>query len=447
MIHGVIADDLTGAMEVGLQAHRHGHRVVVVFPEYVDGTFSWIDGDSFGPEAIDILVVDTETRNLTHNETKPRIKAAIRLLNSLGFPLRYKKIDSVLRGNIGAELSAVLGAEFHAVALAPALPAAGRTTQKGIHYVHGVPVAHSREGRDPFSPVGTSIVEEIVHSQSNLTCTLVDLFTLRSGLWALKNQVEEAFSTGSGVIIFDCETEGDLEILSLVIREDLQSSPLLPVGSAGLYARLLTERTGAVGREYDIPSINPPGKENQKRGILILSGSLSESSRKQIEEVVRSGQHSDHAVMIPPPSEPAILGSLREIEKEADSTINKLSSLIEAGTHVVHDISRATSIGDDPKLTKSVSAKLQSYLGLVASGLISRVQPAGLVLLGGDSAATVFLALGIRGVRILKEVEPLVPLGLAIGGVVPELPIVTKSGSLGSTEVIRSALRVIVRGR
>ena len=93
----IIADDLTGAADSGVQLARSGYRTAVAFR-----------GASILPtEDLDAVAVDTDSRPL------PAGFAAKRVLEA-GHAVRdarivYKKIDSTLRGQIPAELAAALG--------------------------------------------------------------------------------------------------------------------------------------------------------------------------------------------------------------------------------------------------------------------------------------------------------------------------------------------------
>ena len=82
-------------------------------------------------------------------------------------PCIYKKTDSALRGNIGAELEAVAeespdGQLF----FVPAFPQMNRTTEHGQQLIEGMPVAQSVFGQDPFEPVRNSDVAAIMQSRA-----------------------------------------------------------------------------------------------------------------------------------------------------------------------------------------------------------------------------------------------------------------------------------------
>lgn len=61
-----------------------------------------------------------------------------------------KKIDSTLRGNIGAEIEALMKAcGITGAVVAPAFPQAGRTTVAGECWVNGVRITETEFASDP----------------------------------------------------------------------------------------------------------------------------------------------------------------------------------------------------------------------------------------------------------------------------------------------------------
>src|SRR5215207_7344578 len=111
----IIADDLTGAADTGVQLVRAGYRTAVFFRA------TEVIADDLGAVAFD-----------TDSRTMPAGFAAKRVLDAAhsvrGARIVCKKLDSTLRGNVAAELAAVSGV-LHpdCVIVAPAFPAAGRT--------------------------------------------------------------------------------------------------------------------------------------------------------------------------------------------------------------------------------------------------------------------------------------------------------------------------------
>ena len=156
----IIADDFTGALDTGVQFSAHGAVTSVI----TDPAFDFTKVDS----SIQVLVMDAETRHLEPEQAYSVVRKAVEHALAAGVCCIYKKTDSALRGNIGAELTAVLDAAgTDRLPFIPAFPKMNRITQNGVHLIDGVPVAESVFGRDPFEPVRHSRISDILHQQSS----------------------------------------------------------------------------------------------------------------------------------------------------------------------------------------------------------------------------------------------------------------------------------------
>ena len=138
---GIIADDLTGAMDSsGYFAEKGLTTVVVLAPGY-------------SPTA-DVVVVSTNSRADDADVACEKVRQAVKRLTGR---IVYKKIDSTLRGNIGVELDAAMDElACDKAIVAPAFPAVGRTTVGGLLLVDGTRVAGTQFAQDPISPVRES---------------------------------------------------------------------------------------------------------------------------------------------------------------------------------------------------------------------------------------------------------------------------------------------------
>ncbi len=106
----LIADDLTGAMDAGLQFGKRGLRALVPL------------GWQALPDA-EVLVVDTDTREATASEAHRRVGL---VAGALCGRTLFKKVDSTMRGNVGYELRALLEVlSPRAIVVAPAFPGGG----------------------------------------------------------------------------------------------------------------------------------------------------------------------------------------------------------------------------------------------------------------------------------------------------------------------------------
>ncbi|MFQ8831716.1 MAG: four-carbon acid sugar kinase family protein [Ruthenibacterium lactatiformans] len=126
MIHlFVIADDFTGALDTGVQFASYGAATKVV----VGTGLQALEADA----QTQVLVVDAETRHLPAAQAYDTVYRLVRWAKEKKIGCIYKKTDSALRGNIGAELSAALAADggerLHFV---PAFPNLDRVTRGGV---------------------------------------------------------------------------------------------------------------------------------------------------------------------------------------------------------------------------------------------------------------------------------------------------------------------------
>ena len=211
MIHlFVIADDFTGALDTGVQFASYGAATKVI----VGTGLQALEADA----QTQVLVVDAETRHLPAAQAYDTVYRLVRWAKEKKIGCIYKKTDSALRGNIGAELSAALAADggdrLHFV---PAFPNLDRVTRGGVHYIGGVPVAQSVFGKDPFEPVTHSRVEDILHEQTDTLCAYIPSGGSAEGK--------------AGVLVYEAQTNRDMA--QIADRLAARSETGLLAGCAG----------------------------------------------------------------------------------------------------------------------------------------------------------------------------------------------------------------------
>lgn len=146
----VLADDFSGAAEVAGIAYRYFDKVELVtrFP--------------CGCSA-DVLVIDTDTRLRPDEETVATLRDVCGEIQAADVRLIFKKVDSVLRGPVRAEIGAALSAlGLRRAILAPANPSRDRIIRNGQYFCSGLPLHESDFARDPTHPARTSDVREIL---------------------------------------------------------------------------------------------------------------------------------------------------------------------------------------------------------------------------------------------------------------------------------------------
>lgn len=130
----IVADDRTGALETaGALAQRDGSIVPVRFrtlPAPVDGQ----------------VVVDLGSRHLPPTSAAEAV-AGLGLGRHAGWV--GHKVDSLLRGNVAAEISGLRASTGRRLLLVPASPGLGRTCVGGVVRADGIPVADLVDARSP----------------------------------------------------------------------------------------------------------------------------------------------------------------------------------------------------------------------------------------------------------------------------------------------------------
>jgi uncharacterized protein YgbK (DUF1537 family) len=114
----LIADDLTGACDAAVHFARRGYRTHVRLDS---------DGEETG-----VLAISAESRHLSAADLRQVMDALAQRLPVAQARILFKKIDSTLRGNVGAEIAAAVAAfGCEAAVITPAYPAMGRTVDGG----------------------------------------------------------------------------------------------------------------------------------------------------------------------------------------------------------------------------------------------------------------------------------------------------------------------------
>ncbi|MBS7626658.1 four-carbon acid sugar kinase family protein, partial [Candidatus Bathyarchaeota archaeon] len=189
---GVIADDLTGANDTGVQFSKQGLRTIVL---------TRVESLKDMPRDIDVIVIDTESRALPSSLAYDRVKIAAEKLVEAEVPIIYKKIDSTLKGNVGSELDGVMDVTGIKTAIvAPAFPANKRITVGGYQLVNQVPLSKTEAAFDPVTPVRESHVPTLIARQSRRKVGYVGLAAVME-LQSLEESLRECIQRGEEIIV------------------------------------------------------------------------------------------------------------------------------------------------------------------------------------------------------------------------------------------------------
>lgn len=257
----IIADDFTGALDTGVQFAGRGANTLVV----TDLQYDFHDIE----ENVDVLVMVTESRHIDPEEAYKVVYDISKRAILAGISNIYKKTDSALRGNIGAELKGLMdGAGIKTLPFIPAFPALQRITKDGVHYIEGVPVAESIFGKDPFEPIRYSSVEEIISGQIK-----VPVVIQRNGK-PIENQ--------EGIHVFDAETEEDLQRIGEILNID---GIRFSAGCAG-FAAMLADLLNIRGTAFK--------GERLEENLFIACGSVNPVTIRQMRKAKEEGFSQVH---------------------------------------------------------------------------------------------------------------------------------------------------------
>ena len=414
----IIADDLTGAADTGVQFCPFFEDTILVSYQKMDRILK--PGAAPASQA---TAVYTNSRALTARAAQQCLFLLAQKLAGKQSLWIYKKIDSCMRGNVGSEVDALLEALGYAASfIAPAFPELGRTTENGIHRVHGIPLDQTEISRDPISPVKESRLTRIVQDQSIYPVGHVAADCLNGTDTQLRAQVDRLVRRGFKHLVFDAANRRHLDRIARLVYSF--SGKVLPVGSAGLAGSLtqpLSRREKAV----------PAGPRVESAGSnLLVCGTASEITRRQIDHL-RAQQDYEFTQLCP-----GMLAGQTESSAFLQAVSAARASLLKSNVVLAvapPQNSRASSGAAD---FQPAPASIAAGLGLFVAKMLTAAKPRNLFLTGGDTADAVLTAIKAGGVRILGEVVAGVVQGQVFEGLLDGFPVVTKAGAFGAEDTL-----------
>ncbi len=242
----VIADDLTGAAELGGIGLRHGLKTEISTAVPISTT-------------ADLLVIAADSRSKQEAAAVEEMTTISHLLLALQPEWIYKKTDSVLRGHVIAEINAHLRAfDLHSALLVPANPSLGRTVRDGKYYLDDQPIHKSAFSIDPEFPIHSSDLQDMLRAPAHVRKTTEDLPT-------------------EGIVVGEVQENADLESWA---RRILPGT--LAAGAAGFFSALLDALVSKVERPGGpAPVLGSP--------LFFISGTTYETNRASIRRQAENG--------------------------------------------------------------------------------------------------------------------------------------------------------------
>jgi uncharacterized protein YgbK (DUF1537 family) len=389
----ILADDLSGACDTGLEFFQHGLPTAICLkaPLFTATT----------------LVLDSESRHLDANAARQRVRDFFPAGFSPAKPtLYYKKVDSTLRGNIEAELDELRTRLRLPVVFTPAFPHMGRTVADGQLLVQGVPVHLTFIGQDPQAPVRSARLADALGGADAVLRRkdLQDRLSLR------------ALLADSARLCCDAATDDDLREIVRACIAVRAPEDILWAGSAGLASALL---------DVLLPeSVAPPTEPRAARlPLFFMMGSVNPASRAQAEHA--SGDGGIASVFL----------DMRAMPHDAAAEEERLAArIVESLAQDRHTM--FCSVAPGTRVAPEHSAAVSALCGRVACRVLRAARAGLFFATGGETAAHCLEELACTQLAIEGAVSTGIPYARMQNGLCAGLPLITKAGGFGGENLL-----------
>lgn len=415
-MYTIIADDLTGSSDTGILFSDSCNDPYVILDPLLPIQEELRD--------LPVMVLDTESRHLSSRDAYARVFSAMGLLSGRENDVIFKKIDSTLRGNIGAEIDAVMDfGKFDQAFVIPAAPENGRIVKDGYCYVRGMKLHESEFGRDPLSPVESSYVPQIVARQTNRKVGLITFSSIRKPSDQLLAEIRGQISEGNRIICLDSIHSNDIHLAVEAIQQTPGKS--LFVGASGL------------GRAFSAAQCEPlSGPFGMEPRTLFIIGSPKETSNAQVRTLLK-GNHNISELTID------VEQALEDGSAAVNDAVRYARDMQRNAGHLLVRCAQGVSSAN-PSSTRMKSKKIGSCLSELAKQMVAELGFRTIVMTGGETAFAVMKALDIHALRLKSEIVPGIPLCTATS---PELPrlihIITKAGGFGGENALEAVMQFV----
>jgi uncharacterized protein YgbK (DUF1537 family) len=349
----VIADDLTGAAELGGLGLRYDLTIEIVTAINVSSK-------------ADLLIVATDTRSMAEADALKVMEKVTALVKGINPEIIFKKVDSVMRGYVVSEINVhlqQLGLEK--ALLVPANPAFGRTLTNGKYFINNELIHLTSFAHDPEFPVTSSNVHHMLRVDKD------DLFIAKC----------DAEIPDHGIIVGESLTQDDLR--QWIKKAD--KSTLL-AGGAGLFISLLESLKQKTEASNYSSEVETPA--------LFVCGSTYDKSRRSIKKVLDNGGPVSYM-----PLDIVLSGSPSDIlfDEWADEIISLLKKHKKAIIAIDVSTTEAHTI---------TAAGLRIKKAIVVKKVFKRIVIKELLVEGGSTAAAIINRLNFDRFFPIGELGP-----------------------------------------
>ena len=419
----IIADDLTGANATSVLLAQDGFKSAT----YLDSNS--VDSNSINNN--DIIAISTNSRGISKNEAYDRVNNEVLKFNNPNI-IFNKRIDSTLRGNIGAEIDAILDNKPNSIAIVVAsYPDSGRISVGGFLLVNSVPLQNTFVSRDPKYPVNNSCIKEIISSQTKYPVANIHINDVLRGYKYLASKIQLLHEEGNRIIVVDAAINNDIKEIAKAAKET--SLDIVTVDPGPFTKYYLSQYSDSLNLR-------------QGKKVFFAIGSVTNTTINQIEYLIATKSPA----LIKVDAVKLLNETNRELEINRVVTVimqkleeNK-TDLIGISTVTREDeILNLDDIGSKTNLTKEdISIMINKGLATITRLALknSNNSVGAIYTSGGDVTKEVMESLNVKGIRLKDEVIPLAVYGKFIEGDYPNMPAITKGGLIGDKDTLTKCL-------
>ncbi|WP_422445667.1 four-carbon acid sugar kinase family protein [Thermoanaerobacterium sp. DL9XJH110] len=426
-LFAVIADDLTGSNATGALLAGNGFKVVTAI--------NYENLDTFNFSTFDGVIINTFSRSIDKQEALNRVRTCASLLYRKGIRYFGKRIDSTIRGNLGAEIEGILkglDSEYIA-AVVPAYPRSGRIVVGDYLLVNGLPVERTEAARDPKTPVTVSDVLAVIREQTSIPAGHIPLGTILKGPEIIAKSIRQKIDSGKKIIAFDAISDEDIANIALALQKSgVKAVTVDPGPFTQKYISLMLEKNMPKNAKVMVISASITPLTRSQLEFLQKeygAGILSVDVRLLLDDKLREDYLLNTALSIHDLSVKGDIFGLRVAEKE--------EMILDMNTEARR---RNTTID-------FLSRQINNALARIAIKVLDMGVPnlKGVYITGGDMTVAFCQGVKAHAIEIAGEVLPLAAHGTLVGGKFPGLQIVTKGGLVGTAESAAKCIDFILK--
>ena len=424
-ILGVVADDLTGANTAAALLTNSSFKALTTIDHY--------DITQFPFDKYDAIVVNAASRTLEAEAAYDRVKASTKVLWQQGIRCFSKRIDSTIRGNLGAETEGMLAAlPSETVACVVAVfPTSGRMVVGGCQIVKGVPVHKTMAGADPVKPVLSSSLASEFKRQTKLSIGNISIDTVANGGAELRQAIESQIKAGTKILIFDAISVADVNGVAEAMYE--LKHPWIAVDPGPLTQRMCELEA----QDRPRVAIHP----KKKGHFFIVAGSASDLTNTQMKYL---NNHTDAKIVtvdIRPFIESDEPHPLEAIITKRIRVLSSLSNIIgiKAAGYADMMIDINAEAAKRQVSTDCITGRITHALARIVHAVLESDDAPefdGIYLTGGDMTVAFCQECKVKALELYGEIQPHISYGKFIGGIADGLPLVTKGGMIGDADTI-----------